>query len=148
MNLASCLVLSGVLFAIGAYGLLTRRNFIAALISLELMVNAALINFVAFGRYGGSMRAFAEGGFGVVYRLGIIPMSLFSGAFFPIANLGPVLEWVAMFTPLWHGVNLTRMLVLGNVDPGLAVLHVAVLLVLLVVGWWWAVRRLTARLSD
>lgn len=64
MNLATCLVLSGVLFALGAYGLLTRRNVIAALIALELMVNAALINFVAFGRFGGSLRAFAEGGFG------------------------------------------------------------------------------------
>ncbi len=32
---------------------MTRRNFIAALMSLELMVNAALINFVAFARFGG-----------------------------------------------------------------------------------------------
>lgn len=63
MNLASCLALSGALFAIGAYGLLTRRNFIAALMSLELMVNAALINFVAFGRFGGSLRSFADGGY-------------------------------------------------------------------------------------
>lgn len=64
MNLAACLVLSSLLLAIGAYGLLTRRNFIAALISLELMVNAALINFVAFARFGGTLRGFAEGGFG------------------------------------------------------------------------------------
>lgn len=63
MNLASCLALSGALFAIGAYGLLTRRNFIAALMSLELMVNAALINFVAFARFGGTLRAFADGGY-------------------------------------------------------------------------------------
>lgn len=52
MNLSSCLVLSAALFGIGAFGLLTRRNLIAALISLELMVNAALINFVAFARFG------------------------------------------------------------------------------------------------
>ena len=38
-------------------------------------------------------------------------MFLFSGAFFPIANLGPVMEWLARLTPLWHGVDLTRMLV-------------------------------------
>jgi NADH-quinone oxidoreductase subunit K len=63
LNLGSCLALSGALFAIGAYGLLTRRNFIAALMSLELMVNAALINFVAFARFGGHLRWFAEGGF-------------------------------------------------------------------------------------
>ena len=53
MNLNTCLLLAAALFAIGAYGLITRRNLIAALMSLELMVNAALINFVAFARYGG-----------------------------------------------------------------------------------------------
>ena len=55
MNLSSCLMLSAVLFAIDAFGLMTRRNFIAALMSLELMVNAALINFVAFARFGGPL---------------------------------------------------------------------------------------------
>jgi NADH-quinone oxidoreductase subunit K len=54
MTLAACLLLAAGLFAIGAYGLMTRRNLIAALMSLELMVNAALINFVAFARFGGS----------------------------------------------------------------------------------------------
>jgi NADH-quinone oxidoreductase subunit K len=53
MNLSVCLGVTALLFAIGAYGLLTRRNMIAALMSLELMVNAALINFVAFARFGG-----------------------------------------------------------------------------------------------
>ena len=53
MNLSNCLLLSAALFAIGIFGMLTRRNIIALLISLELMVNAALINFVAFGRFGG-----------------------------------------------------------------------------------------------
>ncbi len=55
MNLTVCLVVSSLLFAIGAYGLLTRRNMIAALMSLELMVNAALINFIAFARFGTSI---------------------------------------------------------------------------------------------
>lgn len=57
MNLTACLTLSAALFAIGAYGLVTRRNLIAALMSLELMVNAALINFVAFARFGGPHHA-------------------------------------------------------------------------------------------
>ena len=46
----------------------------------------------------------------------MIPMFLFSGAFFPIANLPPALEWLARLTPLWHGVDLTRMLTLGTLD--------------------------------
>ncbi len=61
MNLTGCLVLSVALFAIGAFGLLTRRNIIAALLSLELMVNAALINFIAFSRFGPSTVRQAHG---------------------------------------------------------------------------------------
>ena len=60
-----------------------------------------------------------ESAYALVFRLGMIPMFLFSGAFFPIANLNPVMEWLARVTPLWHGVDLTRMLVLGDVDGGL-----------------------------
>ncbi len=65
----------------------------------------------------------------------MIPLFLFSGAFFPIGNLSPPLEWVARLTPLWHGVDLTRMLVLGHVRPGLALVHLAYLLVLALAGW-------------
>ena len=51
-----------------------------------------------------------------MFRLGVIPLFLFSGAFFPIANLDPVDGGLARLTPLWHGVDLTRMLTLGTVD--------------------------------
>jgi lipooligosaccharide transport system permease protein len=90
----------------------------------------------------------SEQGFAVIFRLGIFPLFLFSGAFFPVSNLGPVLEWVARLTPLWHGVNLSRMLALDTVDWSLALVHVAVLVALLVLGWWASVRRLTARLVS
>ena len=39
------------MFCCGVYGFLTRRNMIAMLISLELMLNAVDINFVVFNRY-------------------------------------------------------------------------------------------------
>jgi NAD(P)H-quinone oxidoreductase subunit 4L len=45
------LVLSAVLFCLGIFGLLTRRNAIGVLMSIELMFNAVNINFVAFSRY-------------------------------------------------------------------------------------------------
>ncbi len=44
------LVFSGLLFAIGTYGVLTRRNAITLLISVEILMNAANLNFVAFSR--------------------------------------------------------------------------------------------------
>ena len=39
------------LYAIGLYGLLTRRNAIAILMAVEIMLNAAALNFVVFNRY-------------------------------------------------------------------------------------------------
>jgi lipooligosaccharide transport system permease protein len=87
-----------------------------------------------------------ESAFSLIFRLGMIPLTLFSGIFFPIANLGHVMETIAKVTPLWQGVDLTRMLVLGNVDWGWAAVHVVYLSACAALGWWWAIRRLTRRL--
>ncbi len=45
------LILSAALFSVGLYGLLTRRNAIGILISIELMLNSAALNFVVFARF-------------------------------------------------------------------------------------------------
>lgn len=50
--LAACFLLSVLLFSIGLAGVLVRRHAIAVLISLELMLNAANLNFLGFWRYG------------------------------------------------------------------------------------------------
>ena len=47
-----CLVLSSLLFAIGLAGALARSNTILVLLGIELMLNAANLNFIAFWRYG------------------------------------------------------------------------------------------------
>jgi len=46
------LVLSAALFSIGLFGVMVRRNAVAILLSVELMLNAVNINLVAFWRYG------------------------------------------------------------------------------------------------
>ncbi len=46
------LILSAALFSIGLFGVLARRNAIAILLGVELMLNAVNINLVAFWRYG------------------------------------------------------------------------------------------------
>jgi NADH:ubiquinone oxidoreductase subunit K len=51
MQLMHYLTLAAILFSIGFYGLITRRNAIAILMSLELMFNAVNINLVAFNRF-------------------------------------------------------------------------------------------------
>ena len=55
-TLSHFLVLSALLFAVGVYGLLTRRNLIAMLMSVEIILNSAALNFVAFHhfRFGGT----------------------------------------------------------------------------------------------
>lgn len=50
--LQACLMLSALLFAVGLAGALTRRNAIIVLVGIELMLNAANLNFIAFWRYG------------------------------------------------------------------------------------------------
>lgn len=50
--LAGYLLLSAMLFAIGFAGAVSRRNAIIVLIGIELMLNAANLNFIAFWRYG------------------------------------------------------------------------------------------------
>ncbi len=51
LGLNHFLMLSGVLFTIGVFGVLTRRNAIAVLMSTELMFNAANISLVAFSKF-------------------------------------------------------------------------------------------------
>src|SRR5438874_10096771 len=51
------LLLSAALFSIGLAGAVTRRNAIIVLIGIELMLNAANLNFIAFWRYGANPQA-------------------------------------------------------------------------------------------
>src|SRR5574341_2346066 len=49
------LILSAVVFSIGVIGVLIRRNLIVVLMSIELMLNAVNLTFIAFSRFLGSM---------------------------------------------------------------------------------------------
>ncbi len=52
VGLAHFLVVSAILFSLGIYGIITRKNAVMVLMGLELILNAANINFVAFSKYG------------------------------------------------------------------------------------------------
>ncbi len=105
---------------------------------------------MAFGTLTFAFSAHVSGpeSFGLIFRLGLIPLFLFSGAFFPITNLGTFGAWVARCTPLWHGVNLTRMLCLDQLVWSTAAVNAAVLIGVTMVGWWLALRSLAARLAS
>lgn len=53
MTLAHCLLLASALFSVGVYGVLTRRQAIAVLLSVELMANAANLVFVSTSHFRG-----------------------------------------------------------------------------------------------
>jgi|SRR5688500_2966575 NADH-quinone oxidoreductase subunit K len=55
-SLDAYLILSGILFSIGTFGFLARRNAISMLMSIELMLNAVILAIVAFGSFVESLR--------------------------------------------------------------------------------------------
>jgi NADH-quinone oxidoreductase subunit K len=52
ITLAHYVTLSGILLALGLFTLVTRRNAVAMLMGVELILNAAILNLVAFSRFG------------------------------------------------------------------------------------------------
>jgi NADH-quinone oxidoreductase subunit K len=47
------LVISAILFSLGIFGIITRKNAVMVLMGIELILNSANLNFVAFAKYGG-----------------------------------------------------------------------------------------------
>jgi lipooligosaccharide transport system permease protein len=89
-----------------------------------------------------------EEAFPLIFRLGVIPLFLFSGVFFPVSQLPPGLRLLAYATPLWHGVNLCRGLTLGTLNPATAVINVAYLAGLTAAGGWASSRTFRNRLRT
>ncbi|MGH3738089.1 MAG: ABC transporter permease [Micromonosporaceae bacterium] len=111
-----------------------------------LAVAAAVLTGLATGTttYAYATTITSENRFALLHRFMVVPVTMFSGVFFPIDQLPAVVRPLAWLSPLWHGVELSRGAVLG-VPPALhPALHVAYL------GLWaglgfLAARRLLAR---
>jgi lipooligosaccharide transport system permease protein len=84
--------------------------------------SAAIISFAATQRN--------DAGFAWMFRFVINPLFLFSGTFFPLSQLPEPAQWLAAATPLYHGVALTRGLILNDAP--------------LLAGWFWHVGYLVA----
>lgn len=82
----------------------------------------------------------------IVMRFVVIPMTLFSGSFFPIDRLPAVVRPLAWISPLWHGTELARSAALGSWHPGAVAGHVGYLLLLTAIGVVLARERFDARL--
>jgi lipooligosaccharide transport system permease protein len=86
--------------------------------------------------------------FNVIFRFGITPLFLFSGTFFPIESLPAALQPIAWVSPLWHGVDLTRGIVLGTIGqhPAVMLAHVVFLATIVTISTWATVRMIERRL--
>lgn len=85
--------------------------------------------------------------FGPINRLGLSPLFLFSGAFFPIDQLPTVIGWVSRAFPVWHGVELTRGLINGSLETLAGLGHLGYLLLWAAAGLALSVRSFERRLA-
>jgi len=53
IGLTHYLIISAILFSLGMFGIITRKHAVMVLMGLELVLNSANINFIAFARFGG-----------------------------------------------------------------------------------------------
>ena len=93
-----------------------------------------------------SVGAEIDGGFPAIQRFVIIPLFLFGGAFYPLAQLPEVVQWFARSFPLWHGVVVARGFTTGSVDWVGVAGHLAYMVLWAVVGTAVSVTRLSRRL--
>lgn len=116
-----------------------------------LMIPIGLLAGLSFGiplmAYAASIED-DRGQFALVQRFVFMPMFLFSGTFYPLANLPLWLQWIGWISPLWHASELGRIVTYGEpaTEP-IVWVHLGYLLVLAVGGFVVARRMFTRRLA-
>lgn len=94
-------------------------------------------------------RTTTETSYPIILRMGIVPLFLFSGVFFPVEQLPGILPSIARLTPVWHGVRLCQGLVAGDgLSLGAAGVHLLVIGAFVVVGWLAAIRTFSGALTT
>jgi len=113
-----------------------------------LMIGAGLLGGIAFGAVLMGYTSTLEedtGQLAMVMRFVVLPMTLFSGTFFPLSVFPIWLQWIGWISPLWHSTELARVFSYGYAEPiWLTIVHVAYLVALTLIGWAWA-RRIAVR---
>ncbi len=131
------------LLVVALFGVLHGPGVLGALLFAVLCGMAFSAPLVAF-----SAAHEGEGvAFTAVFRFVVVPMTLFSGTFFPISQLPRVIQPLAWISPLWHGTELARGATLGILALWPAVGHVAYLTALLLAGVLLSRWRFRVRLT-
>lgn len=85
--------------------------------------------------------------FPLIMRVGVVPLFLFSGTFFPVEQLPGWLQKVAILSPLWHAAELARGATTGRIEALEVVAHTGALLLVIALGWAWGARAYTRELQ-
>ncbi|MCZ7436022.1 ABC transporter permease [Micromonospora sp. WMMC241] len=129
------------LLVAAAFGAL-RSPWAVAVPPIALLLGLA----VAAPVFAFSARVPSDSYLALLFRFAVIPMTLFSGVFFPVESMPAGLRPIAWATPLWHGVDLCRAATLG-VEPRWSVTgHLLYLAAWAGVGWWLALRAFRRQL--
>ena len=139
-------VIRGCLYSIGFVVIMEALGLIASPWGAVLSVLAALLIGFAFAALGVTITTFMrQWQDHEIVQLALQPMFLFSATFFPITVYPPILQAVVAVTPLYRGIHLIRGLTTGQIDEGLLV-DVLYLVLLGLVGVAVASMRLRRRL--
>ena len=116
-----------------------------------LAVPAAVLLVVATASIVATWSTFVddERSFPLVMRIGVLPLFLFSGTFFPTSQLPSLARAFAPISPLYHGVELCRAATSGHArSPGAVVVHIVVLVAITAVGSVLGQRTFATRLTP
>jgi lipooligosaccharide transport system permease protein len=142
----------GVRAAVAAVVFLAVATVLGGVVSVWAVfaVPAAALTALAFGAPLTAYSATRDNDvtFSLIIRVGVVPLFLFSGTFFPVDQLPPLLRSLVVLSPLWHGVELCRTATTGQGSLVEVVIHTTVLIVVVVVGGWFGVRAFTDKLAQ
>ncbi|MBX6355569.1 MAG: ABC transporter permease [Micromonosporaceae bacterium] len=136
--LASCAAFLAVMAAFGTLHSPWALATLPASGLVGLAVAAPVHAYTASIRFDGSLT--------LLFRFAVIPMTLFSGAFFPVESLPVGLRALAYALPLWHGVDLCRAATLGVAPDWSVSGHLLYLAVWAAAGFPLALRQFRRRL--
>ncbi len=128
-------------FVIVLFGVGTPAGVALAVLPAALVGLAVAAPMAAF-----AARLEDDTGLATMFRFGVVPMFLFSGTFFPVAQFPDFIRPLAYVTPLWHGVELSRAAAIGLETRFPWWVNVGYLLVWLLVGWKMADTQVTRKL--
>lgn len=150
-------VLYGQVMWIGSQLLARSAVFVVIAAALGAAAGPGILWAVPFGALAGlafsapliaySARLDKPDSFTTIFRFVLMPMLLFTGAFFPVSQLPDWLVPVVWLTPAWHGIELARGATLGTLHLLPALGHIAYLVALTAIGLALGVRFFQRRLA-